>query len=122
MTTASAWQRTIDKLDPDAFGMLVAEDVMVTGAALVPSVADEDDLRVLLGMAALSAYRRLLDTATLEAAMAEEDDEDDGPSYRALETTIESVRLARQLLDEQGPEAAREHMTRILDSWERAHR
>ena len=124
MTTTAAWQRTIDNLDPDAFGKLVADDVLATATPLLgpDGGADRDDLETLLGMAALAGFRRLLDTVRMEALMGGADEATaDDPSGEALLATIDSVRLARDaLLRPDGLAVAVELMDNVLAAWERA--
>lgn len=126
MTTTAAWQRTIDNLDADAFGKLVAAEVMETARPLLgpDGSADEEDLETLLGMAALAGFRRLLDTVRMEALMGGADEATaDDPSGEALLATIDSVRLARDaLLRPEGLAVAVELMENVLDAWERAQR
>ena len=125
MTTAAAWQRTIDRLDPEAFGVLVADEVTTTAHELLGEPGDDatyelhhDDLQVLLAMAALGAFRKLIDAVRMESITG--DPEEDDPSFHALETTIESIGLACGLMDEGDPDGARRLLDRIRGSWEAA--
>jgi hypothetical protein len=123
MVTAAAWQRTIDGLDPDAFGKLVAEEVLGAAAPLLgpDGSADRDHLETLIGMGALSGFRRLIDTVQLEAMTGEL--EEDDPTLGALATTISVVQQAREaLLRPEGTALAVELLDGLLESWQRATR
>lgn len=121
MTTAAAWQRTIDRLDPDAFGKLVADDVLKAAAPLLApdGSADASSLPILIGMGALSGFQRLIDSVTLEALTGEL--EEDDPTMEALATTIGIVQQARDaLLRPKGNALAVQLLEGLLDSWQRA--
>lgn len=121
MTTAAAWQRTIDRLDPDAFGKLVADDVIKAAAPLLApdGSAPAESLPILIGMGALSGFQRLIDSVTLEAMTGEL--EEDDPTMEALATTIGVVQQARDALLRPGGNAlAVAFLDGLLESWHRA--
>lgn len=125
MTTAAAWQRTIDRLDPAAFGAACADEVMGTADQVLGEAGDDatyelhhDDLQVLLGMAALAGFRRLVNAASLEAMTG--DAEEDAPEFHALETTIESIGIAAGLMDAGHADRARTLLGEVLSSWQAA--
>lgn len=126
MTYLLAFQRTLDRLDVEAFGRLTAQATLDEPEArdLLDGQGDvvrleRATLETMLMVSATSALQRFIGALQMEEATGDPDEDD--PAGGALEATVAALRQALTLLeDPANHEHVAELLAGIVEAWDRA--